>query len=112
MADVGSIPLYWGYDCIADALERKDVVLDFEVPAAAEWISVAGKKLWKGAVEGRESWALERKRDFGKEDGRMSRERWTFWRERLGEVGEQDAGVRDVANAAGREMEALMAGSV
>lgn len=111
VADVGAIPLDWGYDCIADALERKDTVLDFEIPAAAEWIAVSGKQLYVGVVQGRESWALERKRDFGKEEKKMSKERWGFWKERLREVGEQDEGVRDMARSAGKEMEVLMAGS-
>ena len=35
--NVGSIPLDWGYDAIADALELDNAVLDFEVPAAREW---------------------------------------------------------------------------
>lgn len=35
VANVGDIPLDWAYDCIADALECRDAVLDFELPAAA-----------------------------------------------------------------------------
>lgn len=72
-ADVGAIPMDWGYECIADALERRDAVLDVEVPAAAAWIAIAGKRLYAGAVNGEESWALKRQRDFGKEAGNAVR---------------------------------------
>ncbi|KAL8702489.1 MAG: hypothetical protein Q9201_004329, partial [Fulgogasparrea decipioides] len=41
VANIGSIPLDWGYDAIADALELDTAVLDFEIPAAREWIEVA-----------------------------------------------------------------------
>lgn len=55
VAEVGGIPLHWGYDCIADALEHRDAVPDFEVPAAARWITIAGDRLYVGAVNGIES---------------------------------------------------------
>lgn len=109
VADVGDIPLDWGYDCIADALERRDAVLDFEIPAAAEWIAVAGNRLYAGAVDSRESWALKRRRDFPMEDMRMTKERWAFWIKRMEELGGQYDIAVDAARAAGREMEALMA---
>lgn len=79
VASIGSIPLDWGYDAIADALELETAVLDFEIPAAREWIEVAGKELYQGAKEARESWALSRTRDMGREDRRMSLIRWDFW---------------------------------
>ena len=107
IADVGGIPLDWGYDCIADALERHDAVLDFEIPATAEWIAIAGKRLYAGAVAGAESWALARRRDFGKEEKAMSLERWSFWERRMDEVLGQSEATRDAANAAVRDMKAL-----
>lgn len=62
-------------------------MLDFEIPAARTWIDVAGKELYQGAKEGRDSWALSRKRDMRKEDGKrtekMSLGRWKFWEERM-----------------------------
>lgn len=63
-ANVGSIPLDWGDDAIADALELDTAVLDFEMPAAGEWIGFVGKELYQGAKEGRERWALSRARAF------------------------------------------------
>lgn len=107
VADVGDIPLHWGYDCIADALERHSVVLDFEVPAAAKWIAIAGKHLYAGAVDGKESWALERRRDFGKEAKAMSLERWSFWRKRMEELLQQSEATEEAAKAAVRDMNAL-----
>ncbi|KAL9005230.1 MAG: hypothetical protein Q9188_001990 [Gyalolechia gomerana] len=89
VAEIGGIPLHWGYDCIADALERRDAVLDFEVPAAARWITIAGDRLYAGAVNGMESWALERRRDLGKEAAVMTLDRWLFWEERMEELQEQ-----------------------
>lgn len=108
VVDVGGIPLDWGYDCIADALERREAVLDFEIPAAAEWIAIAGKRLHAGAVDGEESWALERRRDFGKEGKAMSLERWSFWEKRMEELLQQSEATRDAAKAAVRDMKVLM----
>lgn len=108
VADVGGIPLDWGYDCIADALERCNAVLDFEIPAAAQWIFIAGERLYAGAVDGWESWALERQRDFGKESKTMSLERWSFWEKRLEELQQSEA-TPDVGKAAARETKGLMA---
>ena len=49
---VGS-PLHWRHDCIAEALERRDAVLDFEMPAAVKWIVIAGDCPYAGAVDGK-----------------------------------------------------------
>ena len=107
VANIGSIPLDWGYDAIADALELDTAVLDFEIPAAKEWIEVAGKELYQGAKEGRESWALSRKRDMGKEDGKMSLMRWEFWEERIRECQECGKVVGDAGKGAREEMSKL-----
>ncbi|KAH6851587.1 hypothetical protein BKA58DRAFT_370966 [Alternaria rosae] len=55
MANLASIPIGWGYEVIEDAL-GKDALLDFEVPAAAEWLWVCGKRFRRGAVEGEKSY--------------------------------------------------------
>lgn len=107
VANVGSIPLDWGYDAIADALELDTAVVDFEIPAAREWIEVTGKELYQGAKEGKESWALSRKRDMGREDGRMSLSRWGFWEERMRECQERGEVVGDAGKGAGEEMRKL-----
>lgn len=112
VANVGSIPLDWGYDCITDALERRNAVLDFEIPAAAEWIAIAGDRLYAGAIDGRESWALERRRDFQKEDAKMSTKRWSFWMKRMEELTEQSETVLNATQAAGRDMKASMDRSI
>lgn len=65
--NVGPIPLEWGYKCVVDALNCHNAVLDFEIPAAAEWIAITGKRLYVGADDEEESWALKRRSDFGKE---------------------------------------------
>lgn len=107
VADVGGIPLHWGYDCVADALERRDAVLDFETPAAAQWIAVAGDRFRAGAASGEESWALERRRDFGKEAKTMSMERWSFWEARFNELLQQSEVTHGAAKAAAKDMKAL-----
>lgn len=111
VADVGGIPLDWGYECIADALERHDAVLDFEIPAAAEWIAIAGKRLHAGAVAGEESWALERRRDCGMEGRAMRLQRWAGWERRLEEVAERGEDMRGVAEGAVGVMRGLVSGS-
>jgi Protein of unknown function (DUF3632) len=108
IADVGGVCLDWGYECIADALERRDVVLDFEVPATARWIAIAGKRLHDGAVDGEESWALERRRDFGKEARSMSLERWSFWGKRVEQLHQQSEATLHAVEAAERDTKALM----
>ncbi|KAL8992844.1 MAG: hypothetical protein Q9169_006792 [Polycauliona sp. 2 TL-2023] len=87
---VSGITLDWRYECIANALERKDVVLDFEIPAAAaEWLQLAGHQLFAGVRTGAESWALRYQRDFGHENPAMTMERWMFWEERMEELEKQ-----------------------
>ncbi|KAL8938351.1 MAG: hypothetical protein Q9211_003251 [Gyalolechia sp. 1 TL-2023] len=111
VAEIGGIPLHWGYDCIADALERRDAVLDFEVPAATRWIAIAGDRLYTGAVNRIESWALERRRDWGKEAAVMSLDRWLFWEERMGELQEQTKEVGRATETADRVMKQIRSGS-
>ncbi|KAI4093628.1 MAG: hypothetical protein LQ339_007637 [Xanthoria mediterranea] len=89
VAGISNIPFDWGYECIADALERQDAVVDLEVPAAAEWIAVAGDRLYAGVRTGCKSWALESRRDFGREAPVMTLERWLFWEQRMEELDKQ-----------------------
>ncbi|KAF2635732.1 hypothetical protein P280DRAFT_473643 [Massarina eburnea CBS 473.64] len=51
--------IHQGYEAIADALECSDTLLDFEVPAAAQWFVICGQKLKQIAERGDLSWALE-----------------------------------------------------
>lgn len=107
MANIGRIPIDWGYECIADALERRNAVLDLEVPAAARWIAIAGKRLYAGAVNSEEIPDLERRRDFGKQEKKMSLERWLFWEKRMEELFQQSEATRNAANAACSDMKVL-----
>ena len=81
-------------------------MLDFEIPAAAKWIAIAGKRLHAGAVGGEESWALERQRDCGKKCKSMNLERCSFWKERLKELCQSET-TQDAANSAVHEMKAV-----
>jgi hypothetical protein len=84
-AEDGLLPLSWGYECISEALECQDAVWDFEVPAAAVWVEVAGERLREGAKKGEKSWALEREGRLWMA-GPMSMDRWNFWLRRLKEI--------------------------
>lgn len=84
-AEDGLLPLSWGYECISKALECQDALWDFEVPAAAVWIKVAGERLREGAKKGEKSWALEREGRLWTA-GPMSMDRWKFWLQRLEEI--------------------------
>lgn len=95
---IDAITLAWGHDCICDALERSNAVLDIEVPATVEWFAIAAKRIWDEIPA--ENWALARERDLWKEGKKMTLERWSFWKERLAwvsEAKELDEGTRDAA---------------
>ncbi|KAI0178590.1 hypothetical protein GGR52DRAFT_263060 [Hypoxylon sp. FL1284] len=86
VAELASIPIDWGYETVADALESSDALLDFQVPAAAQWLEIAGARFREGAAEGEESWALDRRRDLREGGKTMTAQRYSYWRKRLEEV--------------------------
>jgi hypothetical protein len=71
---LAGVPIGWGYEVVDDALSGGEALLDFEVPAAAEWLLICGGCFMKGAQEGEESYVFE--------DG-MSVKEWDMWEERL-----------------------------
>lgn len=79
-AHIHGISVKYGLSTICDALERKDAVLDFEVPAAKEWFVIAPEPILeasKGEATGHSS-----ERDLWSRD-KSSGERWQCWRQRL-----------------------------
>ena len=101
IAGLAGIPIDWGYEVVVDALEGEDVLLDFEVSAAVEWLEVCGDRFWTGVEIGEESYAL---------DGRgMSVEVWGNWEVRLKEL-EADEGVVGEAARKGIESMRLIGG--
>lgn len=109
LAHLGDIPLAWGHDCICDALEKSDAVVDVEVPAAAEWLKVVGKRIYGEIPEAETNYALASWRDLWKAGEKMSEERWKFWKERLRVIAQTEGlgqGTRDAANVATEAMEA------
>lgn len=106
-ANFGGGWLDWGYAAIADALELDNAVLDFDIPAAREWLAIVGKELYQGAKEGKESWVFSEKRDMGKEEEKMSLIRWDFWEERMRDCQERAEVIMDSGKAAGEEMRKL-----
>jgi hypothetical protein len=95
MADLAEIPMGWGYEVVVDALEGEDVLLDFEVPAAAEWFELFAERFREGAERGEKNYVLE--------EG-MSMARWEVWRRRLREL-EGVGGV--IGRAAGKARRAI-----
>ncbi|OTB02434.1 hypothetical protein M426DRAFT_24759 [Hypoxylon sp. CI-4A] len=83
VAGLASIPIDWGYETVADALESSDALLDFQIPAAAKWLEIAGARFREGVTKGEESWALDRKRDLWEGGKVMTMERYALWRDRL-----------------------------
>ncbi|KAI3321819.1 hypothetical protein HD806DRAFT_502029 [Xylariaceae sp. AK1471] len=82
------IPMDWGYERVADALERSHTEVEAEVPAACKWLVMAGERFREGAERGESSWGLEKERDLwnGEARGQMTVERWAFWIRRLKEL--------------------------
>lgn len=82
-AHIDGINVNCGLSTICDALERKDAALDFEVPAAKEWLAMAATPILeasKSEITG--SFGSLRVRDLWSPD-KSSNERWQFWMERL-----------------------------
>lgn len=104
-AGLAGLTIHWGYEVIADALESSNAILDFEVPAAVEWLVVCRKRFVEGAVRKQQSWALQRKseplRDLWRpvDDTVMTTERLKFWKDRLRELQVKMELVRDVRRA-------------
>jgi hypothetical protein len=91
IAGLAGIPIDWGYKVIVDAL-GSDALLDFDVPAAAEWLVVCGHRFRQGAEQGEKSYAL-------KDEG-MSLKQWSLWEARLRELQAQSGIVQRAATKA------------
>lgn len=110
-AGIGGVPMDWGYEVVADALESSSALLDFEVPAAARWLVICGRRFRQAAEDGEESWALRPhvtassttpSRDLWKasSDQTLSLDRWSSWEGRLRELQGGQGVVQDAATTA------------
>lgn len=110
-AGVGGIPIDWGYEVVADALESSNALLDFEIPAAARWLVVGGPRFRQGAEDGEESWALKPhvtaspttpSRDLWKSSWgqAMNLDRWSSWEDRLRVLQGEKGVIKDAATTA------------
>ncbi|KAI7785639.1 hypothetical protein LA080_006659 [Diaporthe eres] len=110
-AGLGGIPVDWGYEVVADALESGNALLDFEVPAAARWLVICGQRFRQGAENGEKSWALKQhvttssmtpSRDLleASSDQVLSLGRWSWWEGRLRELQGKQGVVQDAATTA------------
>ncbi|KAG6362700.1 hypothetical protein INS49_007793 [Diaporthe citri] len=118
-AGLGGIPIDWGYEVVADALESSNALLDFEVPAATRWLVICGQRFRQGAENGEESWALRPhvttssmtpSRDLweASSDQVLSLGRWSSWEGRLRELQQGKRGV--VQDAATTALDAMRKG--
>lgn len=122
-AGLGGIPIDWGYEVVADALESGNALLDFEIPAAARWLVICGQRFRQGAENGEKSWALKPhvtkssmtpSRDLWEapSDQVLSLGRWSSWEGRLRELQGTQGVVQDAATTAlGAMREAVYAPS-
>jgi hypothetical protein len=92
-ADLAGIPIDWGYEAVADALESRTALLDFEALAATEWLVLCGHTFRQGAERSERSWALKPRSTSSCQDPTeapsdqvMSVERWSMWNQRLQEL--------------------------
>jgi hypothetical protein len=61
VAGLGGLPIDWGYETVVNILESSNALLDFELPAAAQWIIICGKRFRQRAEKGEESWVFKRR---------------------------------------------------
>ncbi|BCR88884.1 uncharacterized protein ACHE_50082A [Aspergillus chevalieri] len=81
---IGPILLDWGYECLADAFERCDVIPDIQFPMAAEWLKRLARRTHDDALREEEDWPFKRNYlDLRKGDDAMFVERWQYWKSRL-----------------------------
>ena len=107
VADVDGIPVSWRLGCICDALEQNDEVPDFEVPAAKEWLEIAGKRIFEES-DG-ETTGYLRERDLWKHEGGARKQRWNLWKERLQSMVESQELATETRESANKALEAIQA---
>lgn len=108
---LAGIPIDWGYEVVADALESRNAILDLEIPTATEWLVLCSKRFRHDAENNEKSWALKPhitnsanapSRDLWRAptDEVMNLERWSMWKERLRELQVEPGVVKDAAERA------------
>lgn len=110
---VRAVPLDWGYETICNALEDSGSLLEMEVPAAKQWLIVAGKQIYGngsggGGIE-RLGCILRNYRDLWEGQEGMSRERWEFRKRRLECIQGQkvDEATKETVREAAAAMQAI-----
>jgi hypothetical protein len=91
----------------ARAYHEQGPGLDFRVPAAADWISLAGAKLF---ASNKDFGGAGQVRWLWKGKGGFCKERWELWKSRFKEVSEFEQpsqNTRDIAKRAAEDMEKI-----
>ena len=105
VAGIGGLPISWGLRCICDAFEGREAVLDFEVPAAEEWLVLAGDLIFKNSDCDVSEELSER--DLWKQEGEERKQRWNFWKRRLHLMAESEELAVRIKEAAKKALEAM-----
>ena len=106
IAGISGVCIFWGLDCVCDALERADAVPEFEVPPTKEWLEIAGNRILEES-DGEVTGHLE-ERDLWKQDKGL-KPRWDFWKQRLQSMAESKELTLETKNAAKKAVEAMEA---
>ena len=107
VANISGVSISWGLECLCDTLERSDAVLDFEVPAANEWLEIAGDRIFE-ASDGERIGSL-RERELWKPEGEGSKQRWCMWKRRLQSMADNEEHGLETREAAKKAIEAMNA---
>ena len=83
-----------GYRTIIDALEDSDADLEVEIPGVEQWLRIIGEYMYRGEYN-HEFYVLPQMRRLWGEGRKMTIERWNFWKQRLREICEMAAGIKD-----------------
>jgi hypothetical protein len=66
-----------------DSRRVQAIILDCEVPAAAQWLTIAASSIWKWTKAGERGDSKEDDSDLWEGKKGFNSERWAFWKERL-----------------------------
>ena len=103
---------------LADTLEDETAVLDVEMIVVRGWVENAGQVMFEMCEKGLQHYRLRNAKESGEDGGKRERElwrgeggaslkRWTFWKERLGQIGE-DTGLAEETREAARVSREIM----
>ena len=94
LARVGFGGAELGYQNVSNALEDSDAVLDVEIPGMEQWLRIIGHDMYQGE-HNPDFRAMPPENNLWGEGREMTVRRWTFWKQRLREIYEMVADIKD-----------------